>query len=194
MLLSAPILLCFAYFALLSVAQVGLQTFLPSAVVAAFGVSIEAANLMLTSFLLAASVGLLGGGLLADRCERHELVIAGGLAAAGLLSLVFAFLSPPVAVLTLAAGLAIGGTMPARDMLVRSTAPAGATGRVFGFVYSGLDLGAAIAPPLLGLLLEHGRPRLVFVVAAVALFAAIGSAAVVDHRGRSGGDAGRALA
>ncbi len=185
-LLSAPILLCFAYFTLLSVAQVGLQTFLPSAAVAAFGISIAAGNAMLTGFLLAAALGVVAGGILADRFANHGLVIAVGLAASAVLSLVFAVAALPVLALAACAslaGLAFGGTMPARDMLVRGAAPQGATGKVFGFVYSGLDLGAAIAPPFLGLLLDHGRPRLVFVVSAAALFVAIATAVAV------GGDA-----
>ena len=62
MLLSAPILMRFAYFTLLSISQTGLQTFLPSAVIAASGVLIAAANGMLTAYLLAASVGILIGG------------------------------------------------------------------------------------------------------------------------------------
>src|SRR6185437_1737748 len=77
------------------------------------------------------------------------------------------------------AGLGMGATIPARDMLVRGAAPEGATGRVFGFVYSGLDLGAAVTPFFIGQLLDRGMPRLVFVVAAAALFVAIASAAVV---------------
>ena len=73
----------------------------------------------------------------------------------------------------------MGGTTPARDMLVRAAAPPGETGKVFGFVYSGLDLGGTVTPLLLGYLLDHELPRLVFVVSAVALFLAIGSAWVV---------------
>jgi MFS family permease len=190
-LLSPPVLLCFAYFTLLSIAQVGLQTFLPSAAVAAFDLSIGTANAMLTGFLVAASLGVLAGGIVADRFGRHETVIAVGLAAAGLLSLVFAVAALPVAVLAIVAalaGFAMGATMPARDMLVRGTAPAGGTGKVFGFVYSGLDLGGAIAPPLLGLLLDNGLPRLVFVASAIAFGIAIASATV------AGGGAARAAA
>ncbi|HEX2150433.1 MAG TPA: MFS transporter, partial [Stellaceae bacterium] len=89
-LLAPAVLLCFAYFTLLSVAQVGLQTFFPSAAVAAFGVSIGAANFMLTSFLVAAALGVLTGGVVADRFPRHELVVGIGLAIAAGLSLVFA--------------------------------------------------------------------------------------------------------
>ena len=184
-LTSPAILLCFAYFTLLSIAQVGLQTFFPSAAVAAFGVSIGAANAMLTSFLVAAALGVLVGGVVADRFPRHELVIGIGLAVAAALSLVFAVAALPVvalAAIASLAGLAMGGTMPARDMLVRGAAPPGGTGKVFGFVYSGLDLGAAIAPPFLGLLLDAGLPRLVFVVSALAFAVAIGSAAIVGGR------------
>ena len=44
-------------------------------------------------------------------------------------------------------------------MLVRSAAATSATtGKVFGFAYSGFDLGSAAAPPLLGFLLDTGMP------------------------------------
>ena len=39
-------------------------------------------------------------------------------------------------------GFALGATGPSRDMIVRNATPQGAAGRVYGFVYSGLDLGA----------------------------------------------------
>jgi MFS family permease len=194
-LLSLPVLMCFVYFALLSIALAGLETFLPSAVVAAFGVSIAAGNMILTAFLLAASLGVLVGGFLTDRFPRHQIVVAIGLAGAALFSLVLAVATPPVAGLLACAslaGLALGGAGPARDMLVRGATPAGATGKVFGFVYSGLDLGAVIASPVLGLLLDQGLPRLVFLVAAIALFGAIGTAFAVgigNVAAASGGDA-----
>jgi hypothetical protein len=66
-------------------------------------------------------------------------------------------------------------------MLVRSAAPAGATGTVFGFVYSGLDLGSAMTPPFLGFLLDHDLPRLIFVFTAGILLLAIGTAFVVGR-------------
>ena len=45
-------------------------------------------------------------------------------------------------------GFAIGSTGPSRDLIVRNATPKGAAGRVYGFVYSGLDLGAMIGPVL----------------------------------------------
>jgi MFS family permease len=182
LLISAPILFCFGYFALLSASQVALQNFLPSTAMAAFSISIEAANLVLTIFLFGSSVGTLFGAVIADRLPRQETTVALGLALAAVLSLVLAIAVLPlsaVSALAAVAGFGIGVTIPARDMLVRNAAPEGATGRVFGFVYSGLDLGAAVTPYFIGQLLDRGMPRFVFVVAAGALIVAIASAVVV---------------
>jgi MFS transporter, FSR family, fosmidomycin resistance protein len=52
--------------------------------------------------------------------------------------------------------------------------PQGATGRVFAFVMTGLNVGAAITPVLFGLLLDLGEPRLVFVLLASFLIVAAG--------------------
>lgn len=182
LLVSAPILFCFGYFALLSASQVALQNFLPAAAMAAFSISIAAANLVLTIFLFGSSIGTLFGAVIADRLSRQEATVAIGLSLAAALSLVLAIAVLPlasVAALAAIAGFGIGVTIPARDMLVRGAAPEGATGRVFGFVYSGLDLGAAVTPFFVGQLLDRGQPRLVFVVAAAALTIAIISAVVV---------------
>jgi MFS family permease len=186
--LSRPILTCLAYFALLAVAWAGLQPFLPSALVSAFGVSVELASGALTTFLLGSAIGIFVGGVIADRIGRHELIVAAGLLTAALLSLSIGLIFMPVTALILCvalAGFTSGCTTPARDLLVRGATPAGATGRVFGFVYSGLDLGSAVAPPFLGLLLDHHLPRLVFVVVAGALLLAVATAFVVG-RGNAG--------
>jgi len=61
-------------------------------------------------------------------------------------------------------------------MLVRGATPAGATGKVFGFVYSGLDLGAAVTPPVLGFFIDRGEPRMVFLLSAAALALTIATA------------------
>jgi MFS family permease len=192
MFLSQPILVCFGYFTLLAVATVALQVFLPSSLVSGFGFSFAVANSALTSFLVGSALGMFAGGIIADRFGRPELVVAAGLFTAAMVSLSIGVLAVPVAVLMLCiavAGLAWGCTTPSRDMLVRSATPAGVTGTVFGFVYSGLDLGSAVTPPFLGFLLDHHLPRLIFVFTAGILFLAIGTAFVV---GRS--DPGQRLA
>ena len=69
-------------------------------------------------------------------------------------------------------GFALGLTLPPRDLLVRNATPKGATGRVFGFVYSGLDVGAAIAPVTIGVMLDNRyRAGSLWLMAVSAIFA-----------------------
>jgi FSR family fosmidomycin resistance protein-like MFS transporter len=183
--LSRPILVCFGYFVLLAVATVTLQAFLPSSLVAGFGVSVRAAATALTGFLVGSALGMFAGGVVADSFRRHELVVAIGLLTTAIMSLSIGVLAMPIVALVpciAVAGFGFGCTTPSRDMLVRSATPAGATGTVFGFVYSGLDLGSAMTPPFLGLLLDHHLPRLVFVFATVILLLATSSAFAVARK------------
>jgi hypothetical protein len=73
-------------------------------------------------------------------------------------------------------GFAGGVVSPSRDMLVRAAAAKSSTGKIFGFVYSGYDLGAALSPPALGFLLDHGLQTWVTPVIAVCLVLVILSA------------------
>jgi len=176
LLFSTPILLCFVYFALLSVALVGIQTFLPATLHALRGTSLTAAGVALTAYLAGSASGILAGGFAADRTRAHERVVALGLASAAALLLAVGSIPFPdfwLAAALAAAGFAAGFTMPSRDMLARGATPSGATGKVFGFIYSGLDLGSAITPIILGLLLDRRMPLYVFVVSAAALALAI---------------------
>lgn len=169
LLLSPSILACFAYFALLALALVGLQTFFVSAAVAVYDIPVRTATGALTGFLLASGAGILVGGYLADRTARHDVVAATGMTLGALLMLAVgsAALSAPLLVVTvMLAGLSSGVTSPSRDMLVRAATPPGSSGRVFGFVYSGLDLGSSTGPLLFGAMLDHGAARGVFVVVA----------------------------
>ncbi len=80
-------------------------------------------------------------------------------------------------------GFVLGSIGPSRDIIVRGIAPPEARGKVYGFVYSGLDLAGLIAPLLFGWALDHGRPDLVFIGAAVFLVAAIPTVLRVRRRG-----------
>lgn len=169
LLLVAPILMAFAYFALLSASMSGMQTFGVTALVSIYDAPLTAATAALTGYLGGNAVGILAGGLVADHTRRHDVVAAAGMLIAAVLALVVATGAPPLPLLaaTMAlVGLCKGITGPSRDMLVRSATPARASGKVFGFVYSGLDLGSLAMPPVYGWLMDHGRPRAVFVVAA----------------------------
>ena len=81
-------------------------------------------------------------------------------------------------------GLALGATGPSRDMIVRGATPRGASGRVYGFVYSGLDLGSALAPVAMGAMVDHGSPRMVASAIAAFLLVAIGTVVQVRRAAR----------
>jgi len=189
MFLSRPILMSFGYFALLAVATVALQAFLPSSLVSGFGISFEVANSALTGFLVGSALGMFAGGIIADWFGRHELVVATGLLTTAVGCLAIGLVAMPIAALIVViavGGFAWGCTTPSRDMLVRSAAPAGAMGTVVGFVYSGLDFGSALTPPFLGFLLDHQLPRLIFVLTAGILLLAISSAFAIGRKNAGG--------
>ncbi|HEV8310549.1 MAG TPA: MFS transporter, partial [Methylomirabilota bacterium] len=176
LLLVPPILLAFAYFTLLAMAIVGIQTFSVAALVAIYDVPLGLASGTLTGYLLGSAVGILAGGFLADRTLRHDRVAAGGMLLAAGLTLAIGSGGVPVTgllALTTLAGLCVGATSPSRDMLVRAATPPGASGKVYGFVYSGLDLGSTTMPFVFGWLLDRGEPRLCFVLVAVIMLLAI---------------------
>ena len=187
-LLSAPVWLCFAFFVLLSGATIGLQSFFPALMDQLYGLPIAEGAPLLSVFLFGASGGVLLGGFLAERVgARHQVVIAAGLASAAAFFVAISLgLFPPalLGVPFALAGVLVGLTMPSRDMLVRETAAASARGRVFGLVYSGLDVGAAAAPLVVGLLLDHGNPRAVlWLIAALLLLAIVSAVAAKARRG-----------
>ena len=66
-----------------------------------------------------------------------------------------------------AIGFMYGVVFPARELLVRAATPKGASGRVFGFVYSGMDFGSASTPILFGWFVDTGIPRSAFLCVAI---------------------------
>jgi MFS family permease len=183
LLFSTTIISCFLYFAFLSAALIGIQNFGIPAMVDMFGLTLAEAGRGVAGFLLGTAGGIFIGGIAADRTDRHDRIAIAGMTTAALFMLYIATNDLPVTtVLTLMvlAGAASGITTPSRDMLVRAATPKGASGRVFGFVYSGLDLGSALIPLALGWALDQGRPDAVFY--SVAIFLAITVLTVIQVR------------
>jgi MFS family permease len=176
--LQAPIVLCFLYFVFNTIGGLGLQTFIPTVLELDFGVGLALATTALTAYLLGGTLGILAGGFLAAHTARHDRVAAiGMLTGAALLGVVAAggvstpLLLPMFALI----GCVLGATGPSRDLIVRGATPKGAAGRVYGFVYSGLDLGGIIGPVAFGFLLDHGLVREVFFAVAACYVIAIGT-------------------
>ena len=115
----------------------------------------------LTFYMVASAGGMVLGGFLATDPARSERIvgIGFGIAAVFALTIGYAPLAPmAVPVLFACMGVASGIAGPSRDLIVKRAAPPNATGRVYGVVYSGLDIGQAAAPLVFGPLLDLHRP------------------------------------
>ena len=156
---------CFLFFTLLAAALIGIQTFGVSALQALYALTLASATAALTAFLIGSALGILTGGVIADKVKKHQIVAILGVALASLVLVIIGgnFISPYFVLPALAlSGFFSGITAPSRDMLVRKITPPGASGRVFGFVYSGLDLGSSVMPLLAGALMDGGKADMVF--------------------------------
>jgi len=176
LLFSARLMKLFLFFLLTAAASNGMQTFSVTALVMLFDTPLVAASAALTAFLFASSIGILVGGVLADRTGRHDLVAALAFAlTAAIIALVGSVAVPAFILILLltTAGLLQGIIRPARDMLVHAAAPEGSTGRVFGFVTTGINVGAALTPPALGWLVDHDAAEWVFWFIACAMVLAL---------------------
>jgi FSR family fosmidomycin resistance protein-like MFS transporter len=175
-LLSAPVVLCFVYFTVFAAGLSGLQSFGVSAMVEQYGVAATLASSALTAYLVGAASGIIAGGFVSVRTARHDIVAASGMAVSALAVLAIAAQLVPgggLAAALAVAGFASGAVAPSRDLIVRASTPPGAAGRVFGFVYSGLDVGALAMPVAYGWMLDHRLPHAVFYTVAAFSVAAM---------------------
>ncbi len=182
LLLSLPVFMCFLFFIMLSVSQNGLSTFAVAAFVAIQDISLEGAQMALTAFLVGSAVGVLIGGQIADRTQRHEWVAAIFFVATAVVIFLVGnvMLSAGWVIAAMAlGGMTFGAIMPARDMLVRAVTPEGSMGKVFGFVSTGLNIGGALTPVFFGWLLDQGEPRLLFWFGPISMLVAAAIALLV---------------
>jgi MFS family permease len=175
-LFTAPVVLCFLYFTVFAAGLAGLQSFGVSAMVEQYGVAATLASSALTAYLVGAATGILAGGFVAARTQRHDFVAAVGMGVSAAAILVIAMQAIPgnaLAATLAVAGFASGVVAPSRDLIVRASTPPGAAGRVFGFVYSGLDFGSLAMPVFYGWMLDHQLPSAVFYTVAAFSVAAM---------------------
>jgi FSR family fosmidomycin resistance protein-like MFS transporter len=186
LLLSGPILMALVFFAMLALSLGGFMSFSVAAIEALYRVSLAEANVPLTAYLAASATGVLAGGWIADRTHHHHHVVGGCFVLVALFSALIPELLPPLAItagLFALAGFFSGVVAPSRDMMVRAVTPPGASGKVFGFVTTGFNIGGIAAPLLFGFVLDYGAPGLVFwTIAGLSLLTLV----VVYGAGRSG--------
>lgn len=167
---------CFAFFVFVSAAIGAGQNFAPTIFGALYALDVPSAAMSVTTMMLASALGMGFGGWLVLRSRHLERNITAALAVGVLGAIVIGVgAAPPGLAFVLIGimGFGIGLSGPSRDMLIRRATPPGATGRVYGVVYSGLDVGIAVAPVAFGGMIDSGYVAEVFYGVALCLLLAI---------------------
>jgi MFS transporter, FSR family, fosmidomycin resistance protein len=177
---------CFAFFLLSTVTLAVVQNFSVPILKALHGVSLEVASMTLTAYMLCGALGMLAGGFVAARWPRlSDRVVAICMTFAALLMAVCAsglFGQTGTLWVLAATGFAVGVGGPSRDLMIKKATPKGATGRVYGLVYSGLDVGFALSPIFFGALMDHGHYQATLLGAALVLLLSVVAALGVGKR------------
>jgi MFS family permease len=177
------------FFMLLGLSSAGIGNFGVVALMTGYGTSFSTANIALTAFLGASAAGVLAGGLLADRTQRHGQLAAACFAVNAAIMLVIATVTLPSIVLIAAmtaAGFLGGVIAPSRDLLVRNAAPAGAAGRAFGIVSTGFNFSGIASPLLFGWIMDQNAPHRVFGVSALFMMLTVLLALFTDRKPEGG--------
>jgi MFS transporter, FSR family, fosmidomycin resistance protein len=176
---------CFGFFLLSTMTLAVVQSFSVSILKAMHGISFEAATFTLTAYMLCGAFGMFIGGFVAAKVANSDRVVALAMACgAALLALCGTGLLGPTATMVVLAstGFAVGIGGPSRDMMIKKATPKGATGRVYGLVYSGLDVGFAISPIVFGVFMDRGWYGATLLGAALVLLLSVAAALGVGSR------------
>lgn len=154
--------MCFAFFFWYAIVLSVVQAFAPEAARQLHGVPVPLVAMCLTIFMVCSAGGMVLGGFLAADASRCERIVGAGFGVAAAVALLLALgslASWMVPVLFGVMGFASGIAGPSRDLLVKRSTPPNSTGRVYGVVYAGLDIGQAVSPLIFGMLMDHGQFR-----------------------------------
>lgn len=151
---------CFAFFFWYAIALSVVNAFAPEAARRLHDVPLALMGMCLSIYMVCSASGMVLGGFLAAHPQRCERIVASGFTLAAGVALTLALAPLPGAVVPVLFGVMgffSGIAGPSRDLLVKLATPANASGRVYGVVYAGLDIGQALSPLVFGLLMDHGQ-------------------------------------
>ena len=191
-LITPALIVLTVLFMLLTLSSSGIGNFGVVALMSGYGASFSTANIALTAYLGAGAVGVLAGGVLADRTRRHGQLAAACFAINAVIVGVIAAFTPPLPLLAAAmtvAGFLSGVIAPSRDMLVRAAAPAGTAGRAFGIVSTGFNIGGIASPLLFGWIMDQNAPHWVFGASVIFMLMTTALSLLTDRRPRNGASA-----
>lgn len=157
--------LCWIFFFFSMASTSSLQSFAPSALFNIYQVPLDVGSYYITLLALGSAGGVLFGGYLAAKLQAPERIVSSCLSVTIVMCLLLGTGYIPVGLIPLlfiGLGFGYGVVAPSRDLLVKSVTPKGVSGRVYGVVYSGIDLGAAVGPFIFGFFMDAGLPKALF--------------------------------
>jgi predicted MFS family arabinose efflux permease len=163
--------LCWVFFFFSMASTSSLQSFSPSALFKIYDLPVNVGNYYLTLLALGSAAGVLVGGYLAAKLYTPERIVSSFLSITIIICLLLATGFIPlqfIPIIFCTLGFGYGVVAPSRDLLVKMATPKGVAGRVYGIVYSGIDLGAAVGPFVFGFFMDAGLPKALFI--GIALF------------------------
>ena len=187
LLFSLPVLIGLLFFTSISMYSRGVSGFGPSVLHLGFDTPLAQATTLVACYLFASPLGVLAGGWIADRIERHDWFAAICFLIVGLTITAVALFDPSwlaIGALLAVGGFFAGAVSPSRDMLIRAITPRGQVGKVFGFVSTGFNIGGIVAPPLFGAMIDNAEPRSVFWVTGLIAFATIAAVLLTGNQSR----------
>jgi MFS family permease len=161
----------FVYFFGTAFAIGGVQTFGPESAAQLHDLPAAQVALLVSVYMVGSACGALVGGYTMGDVRYAERIVSISLIVALSVALSIGYLATPIwmsSVLFGMMGFAAGVGTPARDLLIKRAAPPGATGRIYGIIYSGLDVGVAVAPALFGFMMDARWPTGIWIGVALA--------------------------
>lgn len=166
-----------------SVAGWGIKQYTATLLADGYAVGPNTANVTVSAMLTIGAVLIFAGGWLTDRYDASSVLVA-GYAALVFVAGVLAWQGLPVIAalgFTLLLSATIDGTRPARAALADRFSSSGDVGKNFGLLTIGISGGAAVAPPVFGVVVEQSGVATVFsAIAAVGVVALALTALVVS--------------
>lgn len=193
MLANRTALVFFLFYTLNSLSNNGINSFSVAAMTELHGTPLAIASSALTGYLIASAAGVLLGGFIVDKTQRHELIAALVLIGAAALIALVGVISMPLVILTAVmtlTGVFQGMLRPARDMLLRAVMPRENFGKAIGMVTTGAAIGGTLSPILFGWILDHGEPQWVFYIIGLGLLAVAATVMVAKTRAEADNNRG----
>ncbi len=156
--------LCFFFFFFTSLGFGILQSFSPTIFYRIYGLDLATASAALASYMIGSSLGGIAGGFIVSQDKlSKDKVVALALTFSACMAIIMASQLPAgwmIIPLMACMGFGVGLANPNRDVLIRESTinrlGSKYLGRVYGFVYCGMDFGQSLSPLIFGSVLDRG--------------------------------------